>query len=62
METLQVIHVHRSSTAALTDFFTSSRPLAIQSIISDKCRPRRAWDISPDVGFATVILDFDASG
>ncbi len=37
-KTLQVIHVHGSSSAALTDFFTSSCPLAIPSIISDKCR------------------------
>ena len=43
-----IIHVHGSSSAALADFFTSSGPLAILSIISDKCRLRHAWDISTD--------------
>jgi hypothetical protein len=34
-KTLYVIHVHGSSSAALTDFFTSSSPLAILSFISE---------------------------
>jgi hypothetical protein len=36
LKTLEVIHVHGSSSAVLTDFFTSSSLLAILSIISDK--------------------------
>ena len=48
MENTVGLHVHGSSFATLTDLFTSSGPLAILSIISDKCRRRHAWDISTD--------------
>jgi hypothetical protein len=48
MKKLFVIHVHGSSPAALTDFFTSSGPLAILSILSDKRRIRYPWEISTD--------------
>jgi len=44
-----------SSSAALTDFFTSSGPLAILSIISDKCRRRHAWEISTEAGLCESI-------
>ena len=46
--TPQVVHVHDSSSAALTNFFTSAGASAILSITSDKCRLNHAWDISAD--------------
>jgi hypothetical protein len=49
MENTVVIHVHGSSSAALTDFFTSSGPFAILSIISDKYRLMHAWHISNEL-------------
>jgi hypothetical protein len=43
-----LFHVHLSSPAVLTDFFTSSGLLAILSSISDECPLRHASDISTD--------------
>src|SRR5439155_16326822 len=49
------------SSAALTDFFTSSGPLAILSIISDKCRRRHAWEISTKAGLCESIPETPGS-
>src|SRR5438132_3871556 len=53
--------VDGSSSAALTDLFTSSGPLAILSIIADKCRRRHAWEISTEAGLCESIPETPGS-